>query len=172
MEKQDGFSKSDRKTIEKNRRNQMKILCSNLTSLLPVDQDSKDIMPLSDQLDEAANYIKKLENKLEKMKEKKEHLKGIEKINRRMSTTGIIVGIRPPQIEIHTIGSILEVVLISEIDYSSSMFYDIIRLLHNEGAEVMNASFYVMNDKTFHTIYSEVGESAARISSRLKQFCQ
>ncbi|KAL2524506.1 Uncharacterized protein Adt_09560 [Abeliophyllum distichum] len=61
----------ERKIIEKNRRNQMKTLYSNLLYLLP-DHASK--VPLPDQIDEAVTYIESLKMKLEKMKEKKESL--------------------------------------------------------------------------------------------------
>ncbi|KAF2573655.1 hypothetical protein F2Q70_00000691 [Brassica cretica] len=62
----------DRKTIEKNRRIQMKNLYSELNSLLP--QTSRESLALPDQLDEAANYIKKLQVNVEKKRERKRKL--------------------------------------------------------------------------------------------------
>uniref|UniRef100_A0A5B7BY14 BHLH domain-containing protein n=1 Tax=Davidia involucrata TaxID=16924 RepID=A0A5B7BY14_DAVIN len=164
-------SRTDRKTIEKNRRNHMKTLYSKLNSLVP-QHKSKEVVSLPDQLYEAANYIKKMQATLEKMKEKKDRLMGIEKPSASLSSGG--VGLRSPQIEIHEVGSALEVVLITGLD-CQFMFNETIRMLHEEGAEVVNAGFSVIEDKVFHTIHSKVGESApvngaARISERLKKF--
>ncbi|KAF8409239.1 hypothetical protein HHK36_005313 [Tetracentron sinense] len=196
MESQLASPKRDRKTVERNRRNHMKNLYSKLNSLIPNQTSSSKVLSLSlslslyiyiyiyiyvcwfleaislpDQLDEAANYIKRLEKKLEKMKAKKE---AIRKSNTSMNS-GITVGSSKsvPQLEIHEMGSALEVVLISGLK-SQLIFNEIIRVLHEEGAEVVNASFSVVDDTAFHTIHSEVGESAlgfgaARISERLKK---
>ncbi|CAL5346055.1 unnamed protein product [Camellia sinensis] len=165
-------SRTDRKTIEKNRRNHLKSLYSKLHSLVP-HPPSREAMPLPDQLEEAANYIKKLEEELEKMKEKKDSLMGVEKPNNATTTS---VGLRSPQIEIHEKGSALEVVLITGLD-CQFMFNETIRVLHEEGAEVVNANFSVVDDTVFHTIHSKVGESsgmecggASRITQRLKKF--
>ncbi|KAK9085313.1 hypothetical protein Sjap_025724 [Stephania japonica] len=152
MEKQQqSSSKVDRKTVEKNRRNQMKTLYSELSSLIPQSHRSKGGISLPDQLDEAVNYIKNLENKLERMKEKKNYLMGTESC-RSMSAT---MGGNPPQIEIHCAGSSLEVVLVSGMD-SQSLFFKIIHVLHDEGAITINANFSIANDSIFHTIHAEV----------------
>ncbi|XP_059659041.1 transcription factor bHLH162 [Cornus florida] len=165
-------SRTDRKTIEKNRRNHMKTLYSKLNSLVP-HQSSREVVSLPDQLDEAANYIKKLQMNLEKMKEKKNRLMRLEKMSASTST-GVMVGLRSPQIEIHEMGSALEVVLITGLD-CQFMFNEIIRVLHEERAEVVNAGFSVVDDAVFHSIHSKVAESASgygapKISERLKQF--
>ncbi|XP_042478049.1 transcription factor bHLH162-like isoform X2 [Macadamia integrifolia] len=167
--------RTDRKTVERNRRNHMKTLYSDLNSVIP-NQNSKEAMPMPDQLEEATNYIKRLKNKLERLKERKEQLMGIERLSKSMSSSGMTtVELRkPPHIEIHDMGSALEVILISEF-LSHFMFYEIIRVLQEEGADVVNANFYLLGQTYFHTIHSEVGEStfgsgAARISSRLKAY--
>ncbi|KAK9276722.1 hypothetical protein L1049_006258 [Liquidambar formosana] len=134
----------------------MKDLYSWLNSLVP-HQSSREATSLPDQLDEAANYIKGLQTNLEKMKEKKDSLKGVEKSS--MSGGMMAVGLKSPQIEIHEMGSTLEVVLITGLD-SQFMFNETIRVLHEEGAEIINASFSVVDDTVFHTIHSKVGESA------------
>ncbi|XP_010260225.1 PREDICTED: transcription factor bHLH36-like [Nelumbo nucifera] len=165
-------SKTDRKTVERNRRNHMKNLYSELNSLIP-NHSSKETMSLPDQLNEAANYIKKLQRKLERMKEKKENLMGINKLSRSISS-GMMVGVKSPHIEIHDMGSALHVVLTSGLD-QQFMFYEVVRLLHEEGAQIVNANFSIIDDMIFHTVHSEIGESmhgfgAARISRRLKKF--
>ncbi|KAK3204138.1 hypothetical protein Dsin_018184 [Dipteronia sinensis] len=173
-------SRTDRKTIERNRRNQMKFLYNHLNSLVPHQTPTlQEATSLPDQLEEAANYIKRLQIKLERMKEKKDRL--IMGTDRSMisetETTAMAVPelmMKSPHIEIHEKGSALEVVLITGLDFQF-MFSETIRLLHEEGAEIVNASFSVVNDTVFHTIHSKVGDSglsdhgAARISERLKK---
>ncbi|KAA8519778.1 hypothetical protein F0562_014121 [Nyssa sinensis] len=170
MENNPSSSRTDRKTIEKNRRNHMKSLYSKLNSLVP-HQTSQEVLSLPDQLYEAANYIKELQTTLEKLKEKKERLMGTDRPNANLSGG---VGLRSPQIEVHQVGSALEVVLITGLD-CQFMFNESIRIIHEEGTEVINASFSVIDDTVFHTIHSKIGESApvnaaARISERLKKF--
>ncbi|KAF5473079.1 hypothetical protein F2P56_009722 [Juglans regia] len=173
-------SSTDRKTIERNRRNQMKALYSELNSLVP-HQNSREVTSLPDQLDEAVTYIKKMQINLEKMNEKKDSLMGIDqKPNAGTNGSGMTyssVQLRSPQIEISEIGSALQVVLITGLDFQF-MFNETIRVLHEEGTEIVNANFTVVDDIVFHTIHAKVGESAlmgyeaARISERLKKICQ
>ena len=111
---------------------------------------------LPDQLDEAANYIKRLQEKLEKMKEKKENLMGFERPNTSPTGGAAMAGLKPPQIDIHEKGSALEVVLITGLDFQF-MFNETIRVFHEEGAEIVNASFSVVDDTVFHTIHAQVG---------------
>ncbi|KAK6932573.1 Myc-type, basic helix-loop-helix (bHLH) domain [Dillenia turbinata] len=170
-------SKTDRKTIERIRRDQMKALCSKLNSLLP-HQNRREAISLPDQLNEAANYIKSLQINLAKMKEKKDSLVGIDENStstRTLSTgNGRMRGLKTPHIEIHETECALEVVLITGLD-SQFMFNETIRMLHEEGYEIINASSSVVNDTVFNTILSKVGESAssygsAKISQRLMKF--
>ncbi|XP_052203473.1 transcription factor bHLH162-like isoform X2 [Diospyros lotus] len=180
-----GSSRADRKTIEKNRRNHMKDLYSKLNSLVP-HHTSEEGTSLVEQLDEAANYIKRLQQHLDEMKQKKERL--MMRVEQKSDVNGSIitstsssssatVGLRSPQVEIHDLGSALEIVLVTGLD-CQAVFNETIRVLHEEGAEINNASFSVVDDFTvFHTIHSKVGESAvgfgaARIAERLRELCQ
>ncbi|XP_041026096.1 transcription factor bHLH162 [Juglans microcarpa x Juglans regia] len=168
-------SRTDRKTIERNRRNHMKDLYSELNSLVP-HQSSRDQVAASlpDQLDEASNYIKQLQTNLEQMKKKKDSLMGIERPDA-STNSGVTVGLRLPQIEVQEIGFVLKVVVITGLDFHF-VFKETVRVLHEEGAEIINAGFSVVEDTVFHTIHAKVGESAsmgyeaARISERLKKF--
>lgn len=119
----------------------------------------QEAMSLPDQLDEASTYIKKLEKELEEMKEKRDSkmMRPGKNPNPRMTSTSSSVGmmIRSPQIEIHEMGSALEVVLITGLD-CQPIFNEIIRLIHEEEAEVVNASFSTVGDTVFHTIHCKV----------------
>ncbi|CAI9760188.1 unnamed protein product [Fraxinus pennsylvanica] len=145
----------------------MKSLYSQLSSLLP-QQNSMKVVSLPDQLGEATNYIKRLQIDLEKMKQKKDRFNGVG--NCISSTMG---GLKLPHVEIHATGSVMEVTLITGLD-CQFMFTEIIRMFHEEGAEVLNASFSIQDDTILHTIHSKLEESpatedeASRISEMLK----
>ncbi|XP_022777352.1 transcription factor bHLH162-like [Durio zibethinus] len=163
-------SRTDRKLIERNRRNQMKALYTKLNSLVP-HHNSRESTSLPDQLDEAANYIKTLQANLERMKERKDSLMGVEGTN---ITSRSRSGPKSPQIQIHEMGSSLVIGLTTGSN-GQFIFNETIRILHEEGAEIVNASFSVVDGTVFHTIHLTVGESASdyratRISERLTKF--
>lgn len=97
------------------------------------------------------------------MKEKRDSLVGIERPINAGANSGMMLGLRPPQIEIHAIDTALEVVLITGLN-SEFMFSETIRVLHEEGAEIVNASFTAVEDTIFHTIHSKVGNSFVSIA--------
>ncbi|KAE8728786.1 putative Spastin [Hibiscus syriacus] len=115
---------------------------------------------LPDQIDEAANYIKSLKAKLERMKEKKEGL----------------MGSKYPQIQIQEMGSSSLVIALRTGFNGRFVFNETIRILHDERAEIVSAGFSVVDDDTvLHTIHLTIGEGspdygAARMSERLKKF--
>lgn len=123
----------------------------------------QELTSLPDQLDEAVTYIKKLQISLEKMKEKKNSLMGTERTTYShysnagsfSNSRGAIMSLKSPHIEIHEMGSALEVVLITGLD-CQFMFNETIRVLHEEGADIVNASFSAAEDTIFHTIHCQV----------------
>ncbi|XP_020206198.1 transcription factor bHLH162 isoform X2 [Cajanus cajan] len=167
MENNPSSSKSDRKMIERNRRNQMKALFSKLNSVVP-HQSSREAISRPDLIDEGTNYIKSLQIKLEKMKEKRSNL-----LESKMSeNASMSMGLKSPQFKIQQMGSVLEVVLVTGLDFQF-MFNETIRVLQEEGSDVVNASYTVIENEVFHTIHCQVGESAnatLRISEKLKKF--
>ena len=112
-------------------------------------------MSLADHLDEAANYIKNLEKHLEKLRQKKDCLVAIAKQNIASISCKANGGLRPPQIEVHEMGSALTVVLVTGLNHKF-MFNETIRVLHEEGAEIVYAGFSIVDDTVFHTIHSKV----------------
>lgn len=117
---------------------------------------------LSDQLGEAANYIKSMQEKIENMKERKKHLAETKEIDK--STDSEKMDFQLPHIEIQDLGSALVVLLICRLD-NQFVFYKTIRILEEEGVEVVNASFFVMGDKAFHTIHSKVNITSYVLSN-------
>ncbi|KAM1114255.1 hypothetical protein ACFX15_046177 [Malus domestica] len=183
---QSSSTKVERRVVEKNRRNHMKLLYSNLFSLLP-NQNPKEPLSLPEQIDEAINYIKSRESKLQKSKEKKESLVGTRKRSHATSFVNV-ESMKPnnlsiesgrstkaPQIQIHETGSTVEVVLTSGLDNHQFIFYEIIRILDEEQADVVHASFSTLGDTTFHVVRAEMHKSvldfgAARITEKLNRF--
>ncbi|XP_058763138.1 transcription factor bHLH162-like [Vicia villosa] len=163
MEKNPSSSRIDRKFIESNRRKEMKNLHHKLNSILP-HQTSKEAISRPDRLEEATTYIKKLQINLEKMKEKKKLL--LEEIQRQKKLM-----LKSPKIEIQQIGLILEVVLITGLN-SQFLLNETIRILNEEGVDIVNASYKVNADSVFHSIHCQVqefGNESARVYERLKK---
>ncbi|GMJ03347.1 hypothetical protein HRI_004003900 [Hibiscus trionum] len=150
-------AKVERKIIEKNRRNHMKNLYSKLNSLLPL-HDSKEPLSLPDQIDEAVSYIKSLKTRLNEYKERKESLMGRKRsytcTNDTEAETSI--SLKSPVLKINEHGSAMEVVLTTGTD-SHFMFHDMICILNQHGAELLNASFFVIGDTVFHVVHAEIG---------------
>ncbi|XP_075499537.1 transcription factor bHLH162-like isoform X1 [Primulina tabacum] len=163
MDQNPSSSKPDRKTVEKNRRYQMKSLCSKLSSIVPPQSHTVHTVSLLDQLEVATNYIKKLELNLEKIKQKKNWLMG--------SSNG---GFKPLEIDVNLMGSVLEVILMTGFN-CQFLFRETIRMLQEENAEIANASFTVQENAIFHTIHCQIEGStpehgATRIAERLRKF--
>ncbi|XP_073057544.1 transcription factor bHLH162-like [Primulina eburnea] len=161
MDRSPSSSKPDRKTVEKNRRSQMKSMCSKLSSLVPRQSHTGGAVSLLNQLEVATNYIKKLELNLEKTKQKKNLLMGL--------NNG---GLKPLEINVNSMGSVLEVILIASFN-SQFLFRETIRILQEEDAEIANASFSEQENAVYHTIHCEIGGSApeyraTRIAERLR----
>lgn len=85
-----------------------------------------------------------------------------------------------PHIEIRSVNSALDVLLITGSD-NQFTFPHVIRMLHEDGVQVINASYTLVGDTFFHSIHAKVGESATSsssgygtaariISEKLKQF--
>ncbi|OVA07601.1 Myc-type [Macleaya cordata] len=189
MKSRSGSSSSttlDRKTIEKNRRMHMKALCFKLASLIPSHHtSSKDILTQLDQLEHAAIYIQELRGRIDELKRWKQLTDMRTAINSstgttatddfssisRTSTTNNNLGF--PILEVRDFGSILEVILICGLN-KNFMFNEVITVLEEEGAEVVNASFSIVGDKVFHTIHSQarcsrVGVETSRVRDRLNE---
>ncbi|KAE8720289.1 hypothetical protein F3Y22_tig00020682pilonHSYRG00015 [Hibiscus syriacus] len=137
---------------------------------------SQEPTTLPEQLQEAAKYIKKLQTDLERMKQKKDSLMGVERW-KNTTTSGRSNEPKSPEIQIHEMGSSLVIGLTTDTNSSRFIFNHTIRILHEEGAEIASASFSVVDDTVFHTIHLTIGdesapdyEAASRISERLNKF--
>jgi hypothetical protein len=118
--------------------------------------DVQEPQPLPDQIDEAISHIKSLEEKLKKAKEKKEGLTSSRKRSYTCTYDPIPIATpKPPQLKIQELGSALEIVLTSGPD-NQFLFYEIIRILHEEAVEVVSANFQVVGDSIFQVLHAQV----------------
>ncbi|XP_058088171.1 transcription factor bHLH162-like [Magnolia sinica] len=163
-------TKLERKAIEKNRRLHMKGMCFKLASLVP-SHHPKEVLSQPDQVDLAAAYIKKLEVKIEELKEKRDFMKSINGISKNVKG-GMMIGLGSPAVEVRDLGYTLEVVLISGLD-RKFMTCDVISVLEEEGVDVVTANFSFTADKVIHIIHSQVtnsrvGFESERVYQKLK----
>ncbi|KAK7290890.1 hypothetical protein RIF29_05656 [Crotalaria pallida] len=165
-------TKVERRIIEKNRRAHMKNLFFKLNSLLP-NYNPKESLPLPDQIDRVIKHIESLETRVKAAQEKKASLLTERKRPRSVfETKG---SLKSPKIEIHEIGSSVEVVLTCGFDNQFIVFSEIIRIIHEENIEVISASCSRIGDYVLHVVHAEIRPSfyqsgATEVSERLKMF--
>ncbi|XP_076886569.1 transcription factor bHLH162-like [Bidens hawaiensis] len=128
-------SMPERKVIEKNRRNKMKILYYQLFSLIPDHFKSKGTVELSERVNETIKYIESLKVNIEKMKNTKD---------RNGASTSRSIGI-----QIHEMSPDVDLLLITGLT-NQSTFYDTIRVLDHCGTDVTQANFSACGPSTFH----------------------
>ncbi|XP_059658563.1 transcription factor bHLH168-like [Cornus florida] len=126
-------------------------------------------MPSHDLLDQAITYVKRLKEKVEKLNQRKEQLKGDGENGGEYTMGSNIL----PQLSLREVGSTLEVNLITGRD-KSFMLHEVVSVLSQEGAEVVSASYSNADDKVFYTIvsqaiWSRIGIDSSRVHERLKK---
>ncbi|GFS40461.1 hypothetical protein Acr_00g0068680 [Actinidia rufa] len=133
--------KLDRKTVERNRRIQMKELYFKLISLIPPHfKSSKDRVSQHDQLDQAATYINQLKERVEELKARRAiAMTNTCTNNNTTRDTRMFRSYELPVVELKDLGSSFKVVLITGLEKNLIM-HEVIDMLEDEGAEVVNAS--------------------------------
>ena len=104
---------------------------------------------MPDKIGEAINYIKSMERKLENYKQMKEKLL----CGRRRYSS--IKSSELMNVEVHDMGPDTDTILISGLKEPAS-FYGIIRLLHEEGFEVVNANFSNNGNSMLQVVHEKV----------------
>ncbi|WVZ01599.1 hypothetical protein V8G54_027668 [Vigna mungo] len=168
---QPSSEKVERKIVERNRRNKMKNLYSQLNSLLP-SHNSKEGIPLRAQIGEAIKYIKSLETKVKMAQEKKERL-----LEKKRTLSGCSSNaseakgsLNPPKIEVRETDSAIQVILICGID-KNFIFCEILRILCELNVEVVNIYSTMKGDSAMHDVHCKVGQfqfAAGKVSEMLK----
>ncbi|XP_027172648.1 transcription factor bHLH162-like isoform X1 [Coffea eugenioides] len=146
-------SKPEKRIKEKDRRHHFKNLYSQLYSLLPSDI-SKEVLPVPDKIGEAINYIKSMERKLENYKQMKEKLLCGRRQYSSTKSSELM------NVEVHDMGPDTDMILISGLKEPAS-FYGKIRLLHEEGFEVVNANFSNNGNSMLQVVHEKGGISTS-----------
>ncbi|XP_057544247.1 transcription factor bHLH162-like isoform X2 [Amaranthus tricolor] len=168
MNKKSSSSKRNRAAMEKDRRNQMRDLYSQLNSLVPQDASFQRAIP--DQIDDAANYIRQLQGNVDNLRQTRDGLLGGGASQGGESGSGSGRNLSV-QIEVNENGSALVVNLITAVEYQF-VFTEVVRILNEENAEVVDASYSAAENTVFHTVHAQMGEAASieRITEKLKRF--
>ncbi|PWA77102.1 achaete-scute transcription factor-related protein [Artemisia annua] len=160
------LKKPERKIIERNRRNQMKFLYSNLFSLIPLNLFSKD-GDVSDRVDRAIEYIQMSKTKLDLLKNKREKLSSRKRSHEHTKMINNVC--KPVDIQIHEISHDIDAVMVTGLDNHSS-FCDVVCLLNRYSAEVTQANFSSYGHSTFHIRKKKV--EGQDICKRLKSLLE
>ncbi|KAM3261709.1 hypothetical protein ACQJBY_052417 [Aegilops geniculata] len=170
--------KPERKTVERNRRNQMNALYYRLDTLVRAGgapSPAPAAVTRPDRLGEAAAYISRTAERVERLKDRKRELTAA----RAASTTelgpgsGSSSGAATVVVEVQHLGSGLHGILVTGAPPSDgSMFHRAVRAVEEAGGEVQNAHFSVVGARAVYTIHTLVGEqqgSIERVVQRLKE---
>ncbi|KAI3962030.1 hypothetical protein MKW92_017889 [Papaver armeniacum] len=170
-------------------------LIPSTTSTHDNNHSSKKDIAQIDLIDQAANYIQELTKRIDKLKRKKDLLTTTTTLpntdcddqdfldsnavaaatttcssNASTESAGNDL-LNLPILQVRNFDSTtLEVVLITGMN-KQFLYYQLITVLEEEGAEVFNASFATVDDKIFYTVHSQVraGVETSRICDILKK---
>lgn len=107
---------------------------------------------------QAEAYIKNLQKKIEELKQKRALAAHMVDINKDI-TDGMMIGLGVPVIEVRESGSKVEVVLITGLNKNFTLC-DVINIIEEEGAQVVNANISCAANKVFHMIYSQASTTS------------
>lgn len=153
--------KNNHKMIERQRRKEMKVLFSQLRSLLP-EENIRGKRAASEQLLEAVNYVRYLQQKIEDLSAQRDKQKVNSDQNAKVSFRKFCNKTQPfggsdrecPAVNIKSVGSGVQIwtnSLEHEIVYS-----EILLALEEGGLEVVSASSSAVKNRVYHTIHAKV----------------
>ncbi|KAJ9559595.1 hypothetical protein OSB04_004755 [Centaurea solstitialis] len=151
----------------------MKGLCNKLASILPV---SLKIQTQVDLFDQSAAYIEQLTNRISQLKGKKGETSTFRNPNNNNveddSTMINSDGVRLPILKINESDTGLQVNLIGR-SKRKLVFYEVIRIIEEGGAEVVHAGYTTIDQKVYYTLHaqakiSRVGIEITSIRERLQ----
>ncbi|KAL6888950.1 hypothetical protein ACP4OV_009976 [Aristida adscensionis] len=183
-----GANKPDRKTVERNRRNQMNALYGRLDTLVragaatpPAAMGAHGVAAAAaaaaatrpDRLEEAAAYIRRTAERVEMLKERKRELttgRGGAPSSSQGSGSGSSAV--AAEVEVQHLGSGLHAILVAGAPPSDgASFHRAVRAVEEAGGEVQNAHFSVVGARavyTIHTLVSQEQGGIERVVQRLK----
>ncbi|KAL6629368.1 hypothetical protein ACP70R_029133 [Stipagrostis hirtigluma subsp. patula] len=174
-----GGAKPDRKTVERNRRNQMNALYSRLDWLVragsppPAAATGMPAATRPDRLEEAAAYIRRTRERVERLQERKRELTTARtSSSSHGSGSGSSSVAMEVEVEVQHLGSGLHAILVTGGPPSDgASFHRAVRAVEEAGGEVQNAHFSVVGAKAVYTIHTLVAQNHGgieRVVQRLK----
>ncbi|XP_048500336.2 transcription factor bHLH167-like [Beta vulgaris subsp. vulgaris] len=118
----------------------------------------------ADKIEQATNYIVELKERVDNLNKRKGQLEmtGITHeagtSSNQQNTTlndATMADSALPIIDVKDLGSSLEVQLVMALE-GNIMLHEVIRVLEEEGAEVVNATFSTSGNKVIHTLHAKV----------------
>ncbi|XP_039145225.1 uncharacterized protein LOC120282468 isoform X2 [Dioscorea cayenensis subsp. rotundata] len=147
--------KLERKIIEKNRRKHMKSLLLQLSSIIPQSQPSgsKNALKQKDILEEATSYVGKLRERVETLENEKTEMKMKMSMQRNQMMN---INDRKVAVHVQCFDDCIKIVLMSTLNKCFKS-YEVIRILGEEGAQVIHANLTRSGDKIVFVIHSQSG---------------
>ena len=121
----------------------------------------QDVLTVPDQIHKATNYIENMKKKLEMYKEMKKEKVSHGKRPHSSSSPGTTENPEKSKltnVEIHDMGPSMDAIFLSGLEDQAS-FYGIIRLLCDEGFEVVNATFSSCGNSVVQISYAKVSRT-------------
>ncbi|KAI4347467.1 hypothetical protein L6164_008279 [Bauhinia variegata] len=147
-----------RRKIEKQRRQEMSILCTSLRSQLPLEY-IKGKRSASDHMNEAAQYIKDLKNRIKELSAKRDKLRKLSNSYAiETDITTICADHAPANVSVHQCFSGFEVMLSGSTRVQMLPLSRVMDMLLKEGLKVVNCISTKAEHRWIHTIYVEVSD--------------
>ncbi|RVX10404.1 hypothetical protein VitviT2T_000738 [Vitis vinifera] len=165
MPRGNNLPKLDRNALERNRRMYMKDLFSKLAYLIPIQPGPRS--SLHALLNQAIAHVKELQERIEMLKQRRQLLEGTH------HDAAGISGSMSPVVSLRDLGFILELCLITGLNENFTL-HQVINVLLEEAAEVVDVSYSTVGHRIFYTIYfravcSRIGIETSRLHERLKE---
>ncbi|KAH9611710.1 hypothetical protein KSS87_013008 [Heliosperma pusillum] len=159
--------------IERQRRMEMSSLFDSLRSVIPPN-DSKGRKSITDQLEEAANYIKDLEKDVKELGQKRDHLKhSIQSSSSggRYELGGSSGSSPPYTVVIRQLVGGLEIEICVKYDDTEFLLSTAIQVALEEGLDVVSSTSAKFNEKFIHSMQCEPRPNTAISTSPLGIGC-
>ncbi|OUZ99462.1 Myc-type [Macleaya cordata] len=163
-----------RRDVERQRRQEMANLYALLRSLLPLEY-IKGKRSISDHMNEAANYIKHLEKKIQEMKDKRDGLKRLSNYSNpsvvmaRGSSSFSHHHHQPDFVTVRPSFSGVEVVISTSFSDGLMPLSRVLQALLEDGLTVVGCFSTRENERSLHTIQSEVSDLRGINTMELQQ---
>ncbi|OVA20327.1 Myc-type [Macleaya cordata] len=157
-----------RRDVERQRRQEMTSLYNSLRSILPLEY-IKGKRSVSDHMNEAVNYIKHLQKKIQEMKDKRD---GLKRLFSYSNPSVIPRGVSYSQLDFVTVQPCFcgfEVAISTSLSYGLLPLSRVLQALLADGLTVSSCVSTRVNERSLHTILVEVSDLRGINTMELQQ---